>query len=274
MELLTVPPATEDSDGDAGLKDRVREYWNAKPCGTQFTRLPWGSPAFFLDVERTRYASHPFLPAIAEFNAFRGKKLLEVGSGLGTDLINFARRGAEVSAVDLTSSGIDLVRRRFEAEGLAVDARVGDAEHLPFADEAFDAVYSFGVLHHTPAIEQAVKEVYRVLRPGGRIIIMLYHMHSLRVALGAPLYGLKQMARGQWRWGSTIKDWNRIYDGVQNPLGRAYTRSDADRLFGQFRNRRYTVRHPVRLSLPPILQTLTQKIAPLCGFFLVLKAEK
>ncbi len=260
------------------MKSQVHDYWNARPCGTQFTTLEWGSPEFFADVEKTRYASHPFMREVAEFDGFRGKKLLEIGCGLGTDLINFARGGAIVSGIDLTERSIELVKERFAAEGREVDARAGDAEHLPFADETFDVVYSFGVLHHTPDIDAAIAEIHRVLKPGGRIIIMLYHRSSLRVWLGTPLHALRQLRRrGEWHggWGETMKEWIRVYDGADNPLGRAYTRDEADRMFRNFRDRRYSVCHPVRLSLPPMLQDLSQRwLAPWAGFFLVIKARK
>jgi SAM-dependent methyltransferase len=265
------------SPAEDGLKEQVRAFWNSRPCGTQFTRFAWGTPEFFADVERTRYASHPFMRNVAEFDSFRGQQLLEIGAGLGTDLLQFARAGANVTAIDLTPRSIELLKLRFQAEHLPVDARVGDAEHLPFADRTFDAVYSFGVLHHTPSIDRAIAEIHRVLRPGGRIIIMLYHQDSLRVWLGAPLHGIRKVARGEWLGTSaaTVADWIRIYDGVANPLGRAYTRADVERLFGRFRDRRYTVCHPVRLSLPPILQRLIQSVlAPWFGFFLVLKARR
>ncbi len=256
------------------LKSEVRSYWNAQPCGTQFTSLPWGSREFFADVERGRYASHPFLPEVAEFKAFAGKRLLEVGCGLGTDLIQFARACASVTGVDLTPQSIELVKTRFALEGLPVDARVSDAENLPFADESFDVVYSFGVLHHTPDTERAIREVHRVLKPGGRIIIMLYHLNSMRMWLGTPLHRFKQLLEtGDFRKGA--EDWIRVYDGAQNPLGKAYTQRDMERMFAAFHDRKYSVHHPIRESLPPIVSAVSQRLlAPWCGFFLVIKARK
>jgi SAM-dependent methyltransferase len=104
--------------------------------------------------------------------------VLEVGVGLGTDLVRFARAGAHVTGVDLTEHAVALARRRLELEGLPGDVSVVDAEALPFPDGAFDRVYSWGVLHHTPDTARAVSEALRVLRPGGRLCAMLYARRS------------------------------------------------------------------------------------------------
>ena len=104
--------------------------------------------------------------------------MLEIGVGLGTDLVHFVRAGANATGVDLTDRAVGLVRRRLQLEGLEADLRVADAEALPFEDESFDRVYSWGVLHHTPDTARAVREGLRVLRPGGELCVMLYARHS------------------------------------------------------------------------------------------------
>src|SRR5512137_250915 len=208
---------------DEALKQQVRAYWDAHPCGTQFTYLEWGSKQFFDEVAKFRYDTQPFMRNLMEFDNFRGKRLLEIGCGLGTDLLQFARAGALVTGVDLTPASVELVRKRFALEGVPGEAQVADAEHLPFEDNTFDVVYSFGVLHHTPNTQQAIHEVHRVLKPGGRIIIMLYHTGSVHVYLGAPLYRIAHKLRPGSQ--SVVEDWVRVYDGAENPLGKSYTRS-------------------------------------------------
>ena len=263
---------------DEELKERVRDYWNAHPCGTQFTHLEWGSKEFFDEVERFRYETQPFMSRIIGFDQFPGKKLLEVGCGLGTDLLQFARGGASVTGVDLTLQSIELVKKRFELDGLSVDARVSDAEHLPFPDNSFDVVYSFGVLHHTPNTQKAIDEVHRVLKPGGKIIIMLYHKNSLHVWLGIPLFTLWKFMKSK---GSALsrptllEDWVRVYDGGENPLGKAYSRSEVEKMFGRFRNRTYLFCDSYRRRFPKFVNSLNQKfLAPWCGFWMVIKGEK
>lgn len=251
------------------LKQQVREYWNSHPCGTQFTERPWGDKAFFEEVERFRYEQQPFMRSLMEFENFRGKKLLEIGCGLGTDLLQFARGGAIVTGVDLTQASIDLVKRCFEIYELPVETRVADAERLPFADGTFDAVYSFGVLHHTPDTPQSIREAYRVLKPGGRAIIMLYHRRSLHVWLGMVLQWMN--ARGS----RTAEDWVRRYDGDDNPLGKAYSKQEIREMFRPFRNLRFTVVDSYRRRWPRWVNAINQRLfASHWGFWLVIKAAK
>lgn len=258
---------------DDALKQQVREYWNAHPCGTQFTQLEWGSKQFFDEVERFRYETQPFMRSLMEFKNFHGKRLLEIGCGLGTDLLQFARSGAITTGVDLTPASIELVRKRFALEGIPVDARVADAEHLPFADASFDVVYSFGVLHHTPDTQKSIDEVYRVLKPGGRIIIMLYHRDSIHVFLGAPLYRLSHKLKTGGH--SLIEDWVRVYDGAENPLGKAYSKAKLRRMFSRFKDIRFAACDPIRRKYPHTVNWLNQKIlSRWWGFWLVIKGRK
>jgi len=258
---------------DEALKQQVREYWDAHPCGTQFTHLEWGSKQFFDEVERFRYDTQPFMRELMEFDNFRGKRLLEIGCGLGTDLLQFARGGAAVTGVDLTPASIDLVKKRFALEEIPVDARVADAENLPFQDGSFDVVYSFGVLHHTPNTQKAIDEVYRVLKPGGRIIIMLYHKDSIHVFLGAPLYKISHTLRAGAR--SLVEDWVRVYDGAENPLGKAYSKSELRKMFPRFRNLNFAVCDPIRRKYPAAVNWLNQKLlSRRWGFWLVIKGIK
>jgi ubiquinone/menaquinone biosynthesis C-methylase UbiE len=170
-------------------KNSIRNFWNMRPCGTQFTesRFEWGSREFFEDVEKTRRETQPFMTSIIRFDQYKGKKLLEIGCGLGTDLTDFAKAGAEVTAIDLTRNGVELTKKHLALHGLSGKVVQGDAENLVFPDNSFDVVYSFGVLHHTPDTQRALDEVLRILKPGGEAIIMLYHTNSLHVRLGTLL---------------------------------------------------------------------------------------
>jgi ubiquinone/menaquinone biosynthesis C-methylase UbiE len=255
------------------IKQEVQSYWNAHPCGTQFSHREIGSKEFFDEVERYRYETQPFMSQLAGFQDFKGMKLLEVGCGLGTDLLQFAKGGAVVTGVDLTARSIELVRRRFAQVGLDVDARVADAEKLPFEDSAFDVVYSFGVLHHTPDTQKAIDEIFRVLKPGGRIVVMLYHKNSLHVWLGAPLYALA--ARTRNGTASLAEEWVRVYDGAENPLGKAYTKQEVRHMFQKFRNLELSLYDPVRRRLPPLANKVNQAVfARWFGFWLVIKGKK
>jgi ubiquinone/menaquinone biosynthesis C-methylase UbiE len=153
--------------------------WDHDPAGAlAVSNEMLGTREGFAQIERHRYREQPWMHSVFEYAEFGGQDVLEVGVGLGTDHVQFARAGASLTGVDLTPRCIELTRRRFEQEGLHSDLRVMDAEHLEFPDDRFDAVYSFGVLHHTPRPDFAFAEVRRVLKPGGRFIGGLYAKHS------------------------------------------------------------------------------------------------
>jgi ubiquinone/menaquinone biosynthesis C-methylase UbiE len=156
----------------------VRDFWEEEPCGSEHADAPEGSPEFFVEVERTRDELDPYIARFADFEGAKGKRVLEIGVGLGTDFVRFVRAGAIATGVDLTEHAVELVRRRLELEGLEAEVRTADAESLPFADGSFDRVYSWGVLHHTPDTTRAINEATRVLRPGGDACVMLYARHS------------------------------------------------------------------------------------------------
>src|SRR5262249_18356558 len=169
---------------NAELKERVRAFWQEHPCGTKFSDAEMGSREFFDRIEAHRYGKEWHIPAAADFAGARGLKVLEIGCGLGTDGAQFAAAGADYTGIDLTQASIELARKRFELSGLKGEFRVADAEQLDFADETFDLVYSHGVLHHTPDIEAAVREIHRVLKPAGRARVMLYHRGSYNYRVG------------------------------------------------------------------------------------------
>jgi len=170
---VTVPTPTA-----VDQKARVQGFWEEQPCGAEHTANAEGTPEFFAEVERTRDELDPYIHRFADFEGARGKRLLEIGVGLGTDFIRFVRAGALATGVDLTEHAVQLVRRRLELEGLDAEVRTADAESLPFDDSSFDRVYSWGVLHHTPNTRKAVSEAIRVLAPGGQACVMLYARHS------------------------------------------------------------------------------------------------
>src|SRR5215475_3038838 len=160
------------------LKERVRAFWQANPCGSKFTDAPLGSRQFYESVEQYRYKKEWHIPLAADFASTKGLKVLEIGCGLGIDGVQFARAGADYTGVDLTEAAVELAQRNFELLSLPGTFRTADAENLDFANDSFDLVYSHGVLHHTPNTAQAVKEIHRVLRSRGRAVVMLYHRDS------------------------------------------------------------------------------------------------
>jgi len=257
-------PIPRTTQPDSDLKERVRAFWQEHPCGSKFSDAEIGTREFFDRVEQHRYEKEWHIPAAAEFASTRGLRVLEIGCGVGTDGLQFARAGATYTGIDLTEAAVDLARKNFESAGMPGEFRVSDAENLDFADDSFDIVYSHGVLHHTPEIEAAVREVNRVLKPGGRAIVMLYHRGSYNYRIGIrvlrragagllrseggikivhrltgePVESLREHAaslrnaHGQFSGAELL---NQSTDGAGNPLARVYSRREARELFKDFR---------------------------------------
>ena len=163
-------------------KDIVRDFWTRNVCYIDVPKTgEIGSRAFFEEDEAVRYHYHYHLLPLFDSltHQYPGGRLLEIGCSMAADLLQLARRGFYVTGIDLTEAGIALAKQRFALYDLPAELRVGDAENLAFEDNTFDIVYSHGVLHHTPNIEGAIQEVFRVLKKGGVAVVMLYHRHSL-----------------------------------------------------------------------------------------------
>jgi ubiquinone/menaquinone biosynthesis C-methylase UbiE len=161
----------------------VREYWNRHIHDLEITTHPVGSPGFFADLDQYHFEKLHHLPRLVPFESYRGKRVLEVGCGAGTDLVRFARGGAIVTGVDIASSAIELARRNFQHQGLEADLRVADGEHLPFDDGSFELVYAHGVVQYTADARALVSECHRVLTPGGEAIFQAYNRISWLNAL-------------------------------------------------------------------------------------------
>jgi len=283
-----------DSAQHTDLKTRVHDFWQANPCGTKFAEGEIGTAQFFDAVERHRYQTEWHIPEVVDFPRWRDRDVLEVGCGLGTDAVNFARAGARYTGVDLTEASIELVRKRFAIENLEADLRVADAEALPFPDDSFDLVYSHGVLHHTPDTQRAIDEVYRVLRPGGIVMAMLYHKNSYNYRVNIMILRRLGVRLLGFDWGpalvhsltgedkSRLIELQKIYrldgkrmlspqeflnqntDGAGNPLARAYTRGEVVAMFGRFREVRTRVRFLNKRWIPLLGRVMPRAVE---GFF-------
>ena len=166
--------------------DRVREYWNSRPCNLRHSPEPVGTREYFDQVEARKYFVEPHIPGFADHQRWAGKRVLEIGCGLGTDTINFARAGAHVTAVDLSGRSLDLARQRAKVFGLAdrVTFVEADAEQLSTSvrPEPFDLVYSFGVIHHTPHPERALEQIRtHFTGPRTTLKLMVYYHWSWKV---------------------------------------------------------------------------------------------
>lgn len=165
---------------------KVRDYWDARPCNVKHSSAPIGSRRYFDEVEARKYFAEPHIPGFAAFGLWDERKVLEIGCGIGTDTIRFARAGAEVTAVDLSAKSLELAKRRAEVFGLADKIRFFQADAEVLSESVppgpYDLVYSFGVVHHTPNPRRIVEQVRRhYLRGGGTLKLMVYHRYSWKV---------------------------------------------------------------------------------------------
>ena len=174
---------TTHTKNDQRLLESIRSYWNTHIHDVELSVYPPGSDGFFRDLDAYRFDKLAYLEPIFTPERFGGKRVLEVGCGIGTDLVRIARAGGSVTGVDLAETSIDLAKRNFAAQGLPADLRVMNGEELEFSDDAFDVVYAHGVLQYTASASTMVDELHRVLRSGGELIAMVYNRYSWLNAL-------------------------------------------------------------------------------------------
>ena len=163
---------------DSGTVQQVSAFWSTEACGTHFVHDFADEREFYEKFREQRYRTEWHIPLLVPFAKAKDKKVLEIGTGNGADGVMFALNGADYTGVDLTDTALEATRRHFAVMGLTGSFQREDAEHLSFSDESFDWVYSHGVLHHTPNTQRAIDEIWRVLKPAGETIVMLYHKHS------------------------------------------------------------------------------------------------
>ena len=252
-------------------KENIKNYWDFQPCGVKYCPYQEGTKEFFEFTEERRKKLEPFIKDFAEFNKWKDKKVLEIGCGVGIDTLEFAKNGAKIFAIDISPKSVELTKKRLNYNSLSGEVEVGDAENLPFLDNQFDFVYSWGVLHHTPDIKKAVFEVFRALKPRGRFCIMLYNRRSLVGLQLYLLYGLLKLRplRG-------LKD---IFaNHLESPGTKALIKSEIKELFSIFPTFKidtvvtpYDIRIGKKLFLPRVFQRFIPKSL---GFFIIITGQK
>jgi 2-polyprenyl-3-methyl-5-hydroxy-6-metoxy-1,4-benzoquinol methylase len=256
------PPTTAD----------VKAFWEANPlCAATIQHEP-GTLEFFKEHERLRLESEPaeLQRELYEWDRHAGKRLLDVGCGTGYVASLYARGGATVTAVDIAERSVELTRQRLKLLHLTADVRVANAEALPFADGSFDVVSSFGVLHHTPDTGRALREVHRVLVPGGKAILMFYHRNSFAYRL---LFPAKRLLQREWMHKSAQDQVNAV-DGSDNPLGKVFTRQELMALMPGFTDFEFHTWELFFRHADKLPAFLSRFIAARWGWFLYVKARR
>lgn len=204
------------------LKRSVKQHWESEVCGSRY--------AFNGDtmssMEVARYRLEPEILDFAQFPLYEGRKVLEIGVGAGVDHLSWHRAGADVYGVDLTMAAVNLTSERLRAGGFSIGSerlRQADAEDLPFPDNVFDLVYSWGVLHHTPDTQRAFAEAHRVCKPGGEVRVMIYHHPSWTALMLYAIHGLLKL-----RPAYSLRQV--VYDHLESPGTKTYTATEARKM--------------------------------------------
>lgn len=216
-----------------GLID-VADYWDKEPCNTGRGR-PYrvGTKEFYDTVEKVRYDNEPTIPSFADFARWKGKKVLEVGCGLGTELTQFARAGADVTGIDISRESVKATNKRLKVYGLPGKAIWMDAESIEFDGFTFDLVYSWGVIHHSPNPQAVINEIHRVLKPNGIFKGMVYHRFS---TMGFAVWVLDVL-----NYKNPFISLKTAFDrSMESPGTKAYSYSEVERLFGIFKELKLT----------------------------------
>jgi len=264
---------------ETSIQQQYQDYYSRTQAtlGRGDTGLSPEDGKFFLETEKQRYRLYPYFPELMEFNAWTGKKVLEVGVGEGTDHSQFAKGGAQMWGVDLTPRHLEITRKRLDYLNLTSHLQQADAEKLPFADNTFDLVYSCGVLFLVPGIDKAVAEIHRVLKPGGKVIALFYHTHSFLYYLNILLY--HGVVAGELRFltADKLKDWY-AGDGLGYPPMKYFTKKELGELFGAFKNREFFVNQLDCWPVPGQGWIMPKKVLDFLsrrwGYFLTIKAFK
>jgi 2-polyprenyl-3-methyl-5-hydroxy-6-metoxy-1,4-benzoquinol methylase len=238
---------------DKSIAD-VQRYWDARPCNIRHSTKPVGSKEYFDEVEARKYFVEPHIPAFADFERWNGKRVLEVGCGIGTDSINFARAGAQLTAVELSSESLRIAEQRADVMGVAdrIQFVQANAEELTrtLTDGPYDLVYSFGVIHHTPHPERALAEMRALTAPGGTLKLMVYHRRSWKV-----FWIVAGQGRGRfWKTDELVAEHSEAETGC--PVTYSYTRRQGRELVEKnlFRVQELSVDHVFPYRIPDYVE--------------------
>ena len=191
--------------------DSIVNYWNSQPCNIKHSNLKIGTLEYFESVKDKRYTAESHIPKFAQFGSYKNKRILEIGCGIGTDAIEFARHGAQYVGIDLSSESINLTKKRFDVYNLKGEFyNIDAADDLSFLGK-FDLVYSFGVIHHYPNVEKIIDNVKKLLKPKGIFKFMVY-------------------AKNSWKYAMILKDLDQAEAQPNCPYVKVYTNSEIEKL--------------------------------------------
>ena len=228
--------------------DKVQQFWDKNPCNVRHSPSKIGTKKYFAEVEKRKYFVEPHIPKFAEFQKWKGKKVLEIGCGIGTDTISFARAGAQVAAVEISKKSLELAKKRAKVYGLQnkIQFYLANAEELSkiVPVEPYVLIYSFGVIHHTPHPEKVIAEIKKYTHKNTIIKIMIYHRFAFKV-----LWILLKFGKGAfWKLDELIANHSEAATG--SPVTYVYSKAQAKKLLRDFKIIDMKVDHIFPYSIP------------------------
>lgn len=198
------------------LEEKIKSYWDRQPCNIRHSQRPLGSVEYFEEVTARRYRVEPHILDFAQFHRWQGRRVLEIGCGIGTDAEQFVRHGAEYTGIDISDASLNICRDRFQTLGLRGDFR--NINLLDPVDDIaiqnlgeFDLVYSYGVIHHSPNIDQHIQKIHQLVTPGGEFRFMVY-------------------AKNSWKYAMIQKGLDQFEAQAECPYAEAFTRDEINQL--------------------------------------------
>ena len=259
-------------------KLEAQKQWNIHPCGMgkHTNGIEYGSLEFFDAISHSRYEmTDQWMKRIIDFDISKGKRLLEIGHGIGTDLLSFCEGGAEVYGIDFTEEHHRLAKINFALHNKTGVFKRCDAAEIDFPSNYFDYVYSHGVLHHTPDTVRCISEAFRVLKPGGQFILSLYRTYSAFHIFSVVF--VNGVIRGElFRLGyrGLISTVEYGADGISiKPLVKTFTKRELKYILSDFSKVEFKVAHFKREHIPVIgrliPRCLERILEPYLGWYLI-----
>lgn len=268
---------------DQEYKKQTIKNWTSSPCGSNYTAEEYLTREYFEEVEGFRYNSHPWLKNAIESFDIKGKSVLEIGFGMGTDHLTMARKGANMYGVDMTPKHLKITQNRLKLYNLNSNLILGDGETVPLEDNSMDFIYSFGVIHHSPNTEKIISEINRILKPKGKCFITVYHKNSLFFWLNVFL--VNYIIKGGWQKRNLHQQISLVEypNDNENLVLRLYKKTQFKSLFKNFININCKIKHLLPAEIPilgrfyknqfeptPFLSTLGNFF----GWYIIIEATK
>lgn len=274
---------TFDDLGADEYKDQTKSNWTNVPCGSDAASSTRFTQEYFDEIEDYRYSTHPWIKNAIHGFDINEKDVLEIGYGMGTDHINLAKMGGRMHGIDLTPRNFEETSTRFNLLSYQSELKIGDAENLPYDDNTFDFIYSFGVIHHSPNTTKIVKEIHRVLKPGGACWVSVYHKNS--IFFWWSVYLWNYLIKGGFRKFTLQQQLSLVEYPNDNPnmVIRLYKKDEFAKLFTLFNKVTSTIDHLLVTDIalfsniwpkPEKPRKLTNLLGKRYGWYVIVEAEK